>query len=309
MDQTRRMKWNDPETALGHSAPDSSIQGIVVVHAVLLVLSSLVANAWPNEPFMPVVCSAVVLSQTMLLLIWMNLSGEPTAGKVFLIAGHLLLAFVVHSLRDLAMALGFHFGAGLIIGLLFLAGIWIPVVAFGCAIFGLPLAVARSEGLRLRHFPADDMPTPQPFQFRLAHMLWATALMAILFALGQLAEIGAKSPGSIQTARAVAELATFLVGLAIVLSIPLVGVWAVLTPGSRVPRMATALFGWGLAALLIAHYNRGRPDVFFYFGPTLLVATALVLLTLARLHRLGYRVIWTSNEGEGRSPFAKEPDL
>ena len=69
--------------------------------------------------------------------------------------------------------------------------------------------------------------------------------------------------------------------------------------------MATAVFGWGLAALLIAHYNRGRPDVFFRFGPTLLVATTLVLLTLAQLHRLGYRAIWISDEGEGRSPFAR----
>ncbi len=120
-----------------------------------------------------------------------------------------------------------------------------------------------------------------------------TALVAVLFALGQFASISPSSPS--MGGQPLAVLATFLVGAAVFLSVPLVGVWAVLMPGANAVRFAISLLGWGLGGLLIVHYW-GKTLILLAL-PLLVLAVAITLLlgSLGVLRAMSFRAIWVAS--------------
>ncbi len=114
-----------------------------------------------------------------------------------------------------------------------------------------------------------------------------------------------------------AIVAMCLVVSAIYLSIPLVAVWAVLTPGKMLPRLVTAIVGWGMGVLLVFHYMQaggGSIEVNVSAGVTAL-AIPILLATLFVLRQMGYRAVWVDRDGwlllDGpapSSPFAAPDD-
>jgi hypothetical protein len=259
---------------VGQSSP---VRWIVVAHALLLSTVLALFQAFPKDLVMQVVSPAVVATQTMLLVIWLNLGGGVRTRGLLGTAGYLYLMAGLHAPAVWRMP----FFLSLMIGL--------PLSALVIALLGLPLAMVRIEGLRLRRFGSAELPPRQRLQFNMFHLLWVMASLAVFFGLGQVAQVGSHGSGGIET---IAFLVTILITAAILMSVPLACVWAVLTPGPVLPRLAVATLGWGLGGLLIAYYYQPVATVAAVPAAIAVLAVAFLLATLSLTRRFGYRVVW-----------------
>ncbi len=138
------------------------------------------------------------------------------------------------------------------------------------------------------------MPEAKRLQFSLSQLMWGCAVVVVLFALAEfrpsrlefyLSKFG--GPANVFTAIALVVIGT---GYIIAIStIPLVSVWAVLTPGRILPRLALAAAGWILGATWLLHYARAmRPEPV----AIMCLSTSILLATLGVLRGMRYRLIW-----------------
>ena len=258
------------ETLLSGESGPSPVRWLVAVHAVLLVAAICLANNLPSNTIVAAVREGIIVSQVALFLIWLVLisSGRINAPQF-------------------------------LIGLCVCVG---PVV-----VLALPLVLARGKGMRVRWFSSENTPPFRPLQFSMSQIMGVMSVMALLFALGQLSPANGTHDASgrdvLETTFAV--IGTVVVGLAcvaVVLTIPLVCVWAVLSPGTVFPRLAVAFVGWLLGATLVVHVAGGALS-----GPGAVMGAAgmgalILLATLAVLRTLGYRAIWQVDPRMSSSP-------
>ncbi len=168
----------------------------------------------------------------------------------------------------------------------------------GCTMASIwfPLVVTRSRGMRLKRFTAEDMPLPRPLQFSMRQLMWSSAAAMVLFGLGQLKPSRWKfyeaKWGALGAALAV--YSTVIVGIAcvaIVLTIPLVCVWAMLSPGRVAPRLATAVVGWLLGGLLIFHLAGGAGSELAFGGAVCVLGIVVLTASLGALRAMHFRAV------------------
>ncbi len=171
----------------------------------------------------------------------------------------------------------------------------VPCVAF---LFSLPLLTTQSGGMRLKRFARDNMPVARPLQFSMGYMVRITVVIAVLFALGQFGSQQRREHTATRLGEFGEVLAVFGVAIAamscgvIALTVPLVCLWAFLSPGRVLPRFAVSMVGWSLgAALLFPLIGGANRD--FLFGMEVFVTSVFVLsITLLALRGMGYRAVW-----------------
>ncbi len=266
----------------------SPVRWVVLAHAMLLAVVIILRSAAPF-PGLRLLDSSLVMAQGALLLIWATLDERATTRRM------LGVAFVVAVIQVVDSPMISEPAAFL--GLICL----VPSMFFMLTILALPLSFAQSMGLQLQRFSSHHMPPPRRLQFSIRSVLLVSIGVAVLFGLKGVPEMLDRQPGADahQIAFALAIVVMVLVVSSIYLTIPLVAVWVVLTPGKILPRLAIAVVGWGLGVVLVYHYTQISEGA---FHPSLSAsATALALLillaTLFMLQRLGYRAVWLDRDG------------
>lgn len=170
----------------------------------------------------------------------------------------------------------------------------LPVAACSMPVFALPLLIARSEGMQLRRFTYENMPGPKRLQFSLSQLMWGCAVVVVLFALAEFRpsrlEFYVSKFGDLANAFTAFALVVIGTGYITAIStIPLVSVWAVLSPGRVLPRLALAVAGWTLGATWLLHYARAmRPEPV----AMMCLSTSILLVTLGVLRGMRYRLTW-----------------
>ncbi len=272
----------------------SPVRWVVLAHVALLATVIGLQSLIPTPSMLHWLDASLVIAQVALLLIWMTLDGRGTVRRAFGVAFVIALIQVAHSpgARILSAL------PGLIC--------FVPAMFMLVTVLALPLSFAQSTaGLQVQRFDSRNMPPPRRLQFSIRAVLLISVGVALLFGLKGIPESLDQQPGesSQQVAFALSVAAMILVGMAIYLSIPLVAVWAVLTPGKILPRMATALVGWSLGGLLVFHYAWTREQSVPLAGFTGITAGAIVILlaTLFVLRAMRYRLV--GDTGSGGNPF------
>jgi hypothetical protein len=266
------------------------VRWVVRAHAILLATTISLTFCYPGVEAILLFDASVVLAQFALLTIWLTLTGQPTLGRTAVVAVYPLLCAAAHdpSKWSIGALLGMVFG--------------LPCTLVGVIILTFPLSMARSLGLVLQRFTAEAMPLPRRLQFSIRVLLGVMVGVAVLFGLSQYSLMTLSNPGPKENpgAFALAVGLVFVTFNVILLSIPLVCVWVVLTPGQALPRLGTALVGWMLSGVLMVPYMSGAPVSFSIPLGALSGGAAVLIVTLAVLRRLGYRVVW---EKELANPF------
>ena len=221
----------------------SPVRWVVLFHVVLLVTVIALQSMLLRQAAIHWLVAPVVIAQIALALIWMNLDGRMTARRT---VGVAFMIAVVQLFDSPGPWLGE------ILGLICL----VPGMFIMLTVLAIPLGIAQSWGLQLHRFEPSEMPPPRRMQFSIRGALILSVVVAVLFGLkGVVSDLGtpAESTG-MSIAGALALVVMILIVTTIFLSIPLVAVWAVLTPGPILPRLATAIVGWSLGGLLLLHY-------------------------------------------------------
>ncbi len=269
---------NSEEQSTHDSSP---VQWVVAVHVVLLIATLLMLYQSPFDDLLAALGAGLMLSQAALFSIWLILDREPSLKRR---------------------------GAVLVLPVLL---IMLPLVACPIVVLSLPLLMTQADGLQLKRFRPETMPLPRPMQFSLSQLVRMTFVITVLFALGQfvpprremyVSEFG--ELGNILTA-----IGTVIVGLAcgaVVLTIPVVCVWAVLTPGKILPRLAIAVVGWLLGAMLLVHLIGGLQPELVVAAAIAGVSIAVLAVTLMVLRGMGYRVVWEIPSKNGRKESTRE---
>lgn len=273
----------------------SPVRWVVLAHVLLLGIVIGMRSAIPGAVVLYTVDASLVVAQVALLIIWMTLVEREgmirrTLGSAFVVVG----VFALHMPPSVLLVA--------IRGVIFnVAGVFILL-----AILAFPLSFASTRGLQLMRFSPESMPPPQRLQFSIRTILLAAICLALLFGLRGLLDLAKTWPVAIRWDLVLITVVMFVVGATFYLSIPLVAVWATLTPGKVLPRMATALFGWALGAMLLYHYiQSGAGSSPMYVSVTIVTACAIPILlaTLLVLRAMGYRFIRSASG----NPFRKEP--
>ena len=189
----------------------SPIPWIVIAHLALLAALFGSALNHSSNRYALFAFAAVLLAQASLVSIWLVLGWGASKAKLVILVC-LPLLFLVF-----------------------------PAVVCPILVFVLPLVFTQSDGLRLTRFAPADLPPPRTLQFSMSQLMRLTIVVIVLFALGQF------GPGQRELyAAKLAEFGSMLtvigivvVGLACVamaVTIPVVCVWAVLSPGRILPR-------------------------------------------------------------------------
>ncbi len=261
------------ETATGLTGP-SPVRWIVVGHLVLWLTAFALFLRFPEILALRLGSLGIAAAQVALLAIWLNFARELKSRRLFAIAGYLTLVVALQAPINwwtlAAFLTGYPFAAGVV------------------ALLGLPLTMIRMEGMRLRRFDRQQLPPPWRLQFSVFHMLWIMAFVALVFGIGQIA----LDPGSVSAVRVMAALGMFCVIAAVVISVPLVAAWAVLTPGPILPRLAAAVMAWLLGGLVIGSFYGTTALALRVSVPVFVVAVVLLASTLGLVRRLGYRLVW-----------------
>lgn len=238
-----------------------------VMQGLLSLLALLGLQVFSPQSKCGILFLGVILAQVNLLIIWATLIR--TASSRRLAAGGMFVVIFA----------------------------MIACIAGPSVLFALPLAFARIEGMRVVRFQAGELPTLRPMQYSMSYLLRLTFVIALLFGGAQLSRnAGPGGPidlGGLEIPLSL--MSTLVVGLtcvAIVVSIPLVCVWATLSPDAVLPRWAMAAAGWMLGGALLVHFTRVKLS---HIDPILAisgVAVAVLLALLVVLRWLGYRVVW-----------------
>jgi hypothetical protein len=259
----------------------SPVQWVVAVHTVLLTVTILLLCGSPFNELLAALGAGLMLAQAALFSIWLVLDREPSLKRRVAI---LLLPVLL---------------------------IMLPLVACPIAALSLPLLMTQADGLQLRRFRPETMPLPRPMQFSLSHLVRMTFVITVLFALGQFGpsrqELYASRLGEL--GNVLTAIGTVIVGLAcgaVVLTIPVVCVWAILTPGKVVPRLALAGTGWLLGTLLLVHLIGGLQPELVVAAAIAGVSIAVLTVTLMALRGMGYRVVWETPLMKGRKESTRE---
>jgi hypothetical protein len=258
-----------PATDEGRPSP---VRWVVAAHAVLFTV--VLCSAWylPISWVPMVLVAGVGFAQAGLLSIWLVLGRGPSAKRLVLVA---LLPVLLVTL---------------------------PVVAFPMIFLSLPFIMMQSEGMQVRRVAFGSLPPPRAFQFSMRQLTGAMIIVAVLFGLGQFVppsreELFAARLGELGGLFSAMGIA--VVGLtcaAIVLTIPVVCVWAVLVPGRVLPRFGVAAFGWSLGAVLAFHLAGGAWQG-AAAGVAIAGVSAVVLtVTLYCLRIMGYRMIGANDD-------------
>jgi len=287
-----------------------AVRRIVWAHVVLLLVTTAVHHVAPSALIPRTIAPAVALAQFFLLTIWLyffSIAGlRGIAGvAIYMVGMMVILETAGLSWRERGWHLVYvvpSLTAGLPCTMVFLT------------VLTIPLSWAQEIGLRIRRFDGVAMPAPQRLQFSVHHLLWVTLLAALLFGL---AEVGKHDPMSNEPAwpaQTMAMLAMVFTSFAVFTTVPLVAVWAVLTPGPVAPRLGVVTIGWSLGGLLFFHgsqqiINHSLVSDVLRFSVFVVTVLALVCGTLAALRRLGYRAVWEKDDEDllGPVPAAEEP--
>ena len=286
----------------------SPVRWVVLVHGLLLGTLVAAMAVFPNQGVLRLLDASLVTAQIALLLIWMTLDGHrpPGVGRTLGVTSVIILMQAIH-----AIAIRDRSGMESLVCM-------VPCVFVMLGVLALPLSVAHSRGFRVVRLSCESMPPSRRLQFSIRSAMVAAVCVAVLFGLkGPWAALG-KSPESIGLgiAGTVAIVVMVLVGCAIFLSIPLVAVWAVLTPGRMLPRLVTASVGWEMGGMLIFHYTQtGEGSLELAISAASTAGGTLILLaTLFVLRQMGYRAVLIDRDGwvflddsEPSSPY-KTPD-
>ena len=272
----------------------SRVRWIVLVHGVLLgTLITLITLA-PRFDLPWQADAALVLAQVALLLIWMTLSGgraSSTDRMVWttcaLLAVHIAHTPVVGSIQWVLSLV-----------------CMVPFLFVMLGVVALPLTIAASRGFLIVRFRHEAMPKAGRLQFSVRSVVVAAVCVAVLFSLKGIVVGLSESPESIilGIVTPFAAITMVLVIPGIYLSIPLVAVWAVLSPGTVVPRLAAALVAWAMGGVLVFHYLQTGDGPLRVAIPTsvagVTVGAVLILLaTLFVLRAMGYRAVQVDGEG------------
>jgi hypothetical protein len=261
----------------------SPVRWVVLFHAVLLATAIALQSMVPRQAAIDWLVAPVAIAQIALALIWMNLDGRMTARRTVGVAFVIAVVQLLDSPGPRPEAL---------LGLICL----VPGLFIMLTVLSIPLGIAHSLGLQLHRFEPGNMPPPRRMQFSIRAALIASVVVAVLFGLkGVVSNLGTTAePIGMSIGGALALVVMILVVVTIYLSIPLVAVWAVLTPGPILPRLATAIVGWSLAGLLLLHYMQpGEGSLQFTFpSATTAGAIPIVIATLLVLRQMGYRAVW-----------------
>jgi len=259
----------------------------VLGHAMLLAVTIAVLGCFPGVTALRLLDASVIVAQFSLLTIWITLDGKPSLLRAVQVSFVMTLIYAAHAATawDLEMLLGLV--------------CVVPAAFILVTVYSLPLSIAQWMGLELMRFGPKALPPPRRLQFSIRGLLWVTVGIALLFGLKELSLARGPQPGS-PSFGMVEILATFmmmLVGITVYLSAPLVCVWVAVPPGKILPRLTTAVVGWGLGGVLVAHYTSMGS-----WGPAIPAAAIaggvpIVLATLFVLRRLGYRVVWVEPDG------------
>ncbi len=247
---------------------------IVLGHLVLWLTAIALFLCFPEILVLRLGSLGIAGAQLALLTIWLNLGDELKLRRLFAVAGYLALVVALQAPMN-----WWAFAA-------FVTGY--PLAAFMVAALGLPLTMIRMEGMRLRRFDRQQLPPPWRLQFSVFHILWIMAFVALVFGIGQIAQ----DPGSMTAVRVMAALGMFFVIAAVVISVPLVAAWAMLTPGPILPRLAAAVLGWLLGGLVIGSYYGAAAFPMLMWVLVFIVAMVLLVATLGMVRWLGYRLVW-----------------
>ncbi len=251
----------------------SPIPWIVMAHLALLAVLFGSALNYSSTHYVLFAFAAVVLAQASLISIWLVLGwGSAKAKLVILVC--LPLLFLVFP------------------------GVVCPIL-----VFVLPLVFTQSDGLRLTRFTPADLPPPRTLQFSMIQLMRVTIVVIVLFALGQFGpgqrEVYAARLGEFGNVLTV--IGVVVVGLACagtVVTIPVVCVWAVLSPGKVLPRLGVALVGWMLGVVLLIHYVGGVSEPLGASVAVAGLATTILLATLLAMRPFGYRAVWQVEPGD-----------
>lgn len=285
----------------------SSVRWVVLGHLVLLGGIISLLTAFPDQEVLWRLDAILILAQVALLMIWMTLDRDrpPGVGRALGVTVILLVVHVAH-----APAVG---DPGFVSS--FVCS-W-PCVLVLLGVLALPLSMAESRGVMIMRFSPDRMPPPRRLQFSIRTVLIGAIGIAVLFSLRGLLDLLGKWPLAIGADFTLVMLVMILVIAAIYLSIPLVAVWAVLTPGPILPRLATAVVGWSLGGMLAYHYAQlpDRAVPLAVIGTTTAGAIPILLATLFALRQMGFRAVqigidgWAFlDESDTASPFAREKE-
>jgi len=282
----------------------SPVRWVVLVHAVLLGTLISILTALPNQDVLWLLDASLVTAQVALLLIWLTSDGNRPSGvrRMLGVTSVLVTIHVVHApaVRDPEWIPSFV--------------CMVPCVFLMLSVVALPLTIAELRGFLVARFSRERMPPPRRFQFSIRSAMVGALCVAVLFGLKGLVTAVDRSPESIGMGMAggLAIVAMCLVASAIYLSIPLVAAWAVLTPGRILPRLVTAVVGWGMGVLLVFHYTQAGEGSFQVNVSASVTAGAIPILlaTLFVLRQMGYRAVWVDRDGwlllddpKPRSPF------
>jgi hypothetical protein len=263
---------------------ESPVRWVVLAHAALLLTVITLQSVIQAGNVLQWLDASLVIAQVALLMIWMTFGGPGAERRTFRAAVVVGLILVAHTPGPGKL--------NAIPGMICL----VPALFMALTILALPLLFAQSMGMQLLRFDAHAIPPALRMQFSIRAVLLLSVAAAVLFGLKGIPEMAFSQPDSAgnSAAAALAIVVMIVVALAIYLSIPLVAVWAVLTPGKILPRMATAIVGWGLGGLLVFHYTDAREGTFQLEIPVTVTAGGLVILvaTLLVLRAMHYRVVW-----------------
>lgn len=282
----------------------SPVRWVVLGHVVLLATVIALQSMVLRRAAIDWLVAPVVIAQVALALIWMNLDGRMTARRTVGVAFVIAVVQLLDSPGPRPEA---------ILGLICL----VPGAFIMLTVLSIPLGIAQSWGLQLHRFEPNEMPPPRRMQFSIRGALILSVVVAVLFGLkGVVSNLGAPDESiGMGIGGVLALVVMILVVVTIYLSIPLVAVWAVLTPGKILPRLATAIVGWALAGMLVFHYmqpGKGSPQFTFPIGTTA-GAIPIVIATLLVLRWMRFRAVWVDRDGfmilddlAGTSPFTSE---
>lgn len=267
----------DPSLAEWLRPFQSPMRWVVLIHVAVLVTVIGLQSACPTSDVIQTLHGSVAVAQLTLIGAWTTLN-RSESGSTF--SPEVLVPLMMHMMLLLPLMAILMFYA-----ILRGSPQWIMVAIFANSI----LSSFRLRGWQLKRFDCTAMPPSQPFQFSIRGTFLATGCVAVLFALRAVSTLLQDRPDEFTYLAILPELAITFVVLGCA---PVVIIWATLTAGRILPRLAAAGFGLGLVSLLM--FQDVPKWSTLNIVPTSVLATSLIifLTTLLALRAIRYRVVW-----------------
>lgn len=129
-----------------------------------------------------------------------------------------------------------------------------------------PLAIVRSGGYRLQQFCQDDIPSSKPFQVSLRTILLSTLVVACLLAFGASIDSGVVMRAYETIGTSAISTALMFVGLPTLFTASaLLSVWAALSPGEPISRLAVGLTVVAAGGAFLPYCHKGDARAYAYW--------------------------------------------